>query len=396
MSEPFSLETNPSAVRSGRWFRRGANIIVVPEGPSRRGIVHASEREIIGEEAEMSRTLTAQELIDPRIDVHAQKSLLRLSKSGTAEQIDALEMFQAVKSGTLAGIYIENQQVPAQRARQLGLGWWELIPAGKDSALIREPGSPPLIVFRDRLRSDPSGLDRALRQAWSETRVQPQSSPRLLALTDVPLALSWARQGLRAVEHLIALIQGGKLAPESTVFAEALAVHFKIRNVLALRGRSSHPQAQAAMQRLNHIRIIYRRINEALPKSQELFRDAPSNFTQIFPTLTPATPAFVTAGKIVFTSHFKPSNPAIHEGYGPPARAAMVLHMFVVIFDQLSSRADIHISEFAPAYDQQTSDQAIHNPSSYAAFGQHTCYGLDTRFGAATRHIQVPPSPGCL
>ena len=86
----------------------------------------------------------------------------------------AREMFDAVKEERLAGIYIENQLVPAKRARQLGTWWWQLIPKGEDAALVLDAADPlagaPLIAFRNGVRPMPALLDAALRKAFASFR----------------------------------------------------------------------------------------------------------------------------------------------------------------------------------------------------------------------------------
>ena len=363
--------------------------------------------EPIRDEFETATTaITPYTVIDSRIDVHAQYALLRMNKRGGAEQVDAIEMLSAVKGGRLAGIYKENQAVPAKLAQRQGKGWWQLIQAGEDAAAVRDvdPNAPPLIVFRDKVRSDGSRLDPALRKAWAAARggnvvvgVPPKLSPRELALTDRPLALSWARQGLRAVEHLESLLRGKGGAPsaQSVTWARALAIHFKIANVLSLVGRQNTPEHRAALQRLAHIRDTYKLVI-MLMQGDGRYLNAPPNFAQIFSNIRGSEPAYAFhKGGVFFTHNYKPSDLATGQGFGPPARAAMVLHEFVHVADGRSGEAAIHISEFLPEYDQQNADQAMHNPSGYAAFGQHACYGTDTRFGAGAPHVQQPPAPAC-
>ncbi|HLM58287.1 MAG TPA: hypothetical protein VK422_19445 [Pyrinomonadaceae bacterium] len=368
-------------------------------------------REPVSEEFETTSTaITPYSVIDSRIDVHAQYALLRMNKRGGAEQVDAIDMLTAVKAQPqrLAGIYKEDQAVPAKLAQRQGKGWWQLIPAGQDAAAVRDvdPNALPLIVFRDKVRSDASRLDPALRKAWAAARggtvvigAPPKLSPRELALTDRPLALSWARQGLRAVEHLESLLRGTGGAPtaQSVTWARALTTHFKIANVITLAGRRNTPEHRAALQRLVHIRDTYKLVI-MLMQGDGRYQNAPPNFAQIFRNMSGGEPAYAFhKGGVFFTHNYKPSDLATGEGYGPPARAAMVLHEFVHVADGRSGEAAIHISEFDPRYDQQNADQAMHNPSGYAAFGQHACYGADTRFGAgaAVRHVQQPPAPAC-
>jgi hypothetical protein len=70
-------------------------------------------------------------------------------------------------------------------------------------------------------------------------------------------------------------------------------------------------------------------------------------------------------------------------GYGPLGRAAMVLHETVHSVD---NTATVDYYEHGPQYSKSgitvRADQAIHNPSSFVAFGQHVFYCQDERFGA--------------
>ena len=84
-------------------------------------------------------------------------------------------------------------------------------------------------------------------------------------------------------------------------------------------------------------------------------------------------------------------------------RAASVLHESVHVIDKLSGSSATHIPEWYVTeetahalglphqpdnphldtrYDLMTTSNALHNPSSYAAFAQHVAIGTDTRFGA--------------
>src|SRR5215207_6399746 len=144
----------------GRWVRRGGSIVLLPpDGDS---------GEVQGEvSTPVPVTATQAGVSDGRIDVFAQYALLRMAKSpDPGARADASAMLGAVKSGTLAGIYKEDEQIPALRARRVGTSWWLVIPKGEDAAVLREPGAAPLIVFRDSARSDASRLDPALRKAW--------------------------------------------------------------------------------------------------------------------------------------------------------------------------------------------------------------------------------------
>ena len=132
-------------------------------------------------------TYTTRDVIDQRISVPAQHSLVRLSKNPVTSA-DAVGLLEAVKAGRLGGIFCVNWQKPAQRAIRLGKSWWTVIPPGEDAVLMLDPGNPtngqPLIAFRRELDPrpkqgcgrlpnekllppSPSRLDAALRKAWS-------------------------------------------------------------------------------------------------------------------------------------------------------------------------------------------------------------------------------------
>jgi hypothetical protein len=103
------------------------------------------------------------------IDVFAQKAIVRLSRNHLTSP-DAHTMLDAVKSRELRGIFIENQKVPALRAQKLGTWYGKLIPTGEDAVIVPAPtGStePPLIAFRDSVKTNATRLDAALLKAWS-------------------------------------------------------------------------------------------------------------------------------------------------------------------------------------------------------------------------------------
>lgn len=134
--------------------------------------------EIMAGEFELEQEYTAQDVIHPNIDVHAQYAIQRMLKSpDPAARADGAQMLAAVKSGLLDGIYKEDQQVPAMWARKGGLSWWQLIPPGQDASRIIITSNDPenkevirLIVFRNSVRSNPQRLDPALRQSWQKMK----------------------------------------------------------------------------------------------------------------------------------------------------------------------------------------------------------------------------------
>ena len=152
--------------RGGVWYRRGGMIVVLPAS-SRRGSTEQEANFVA--ETEVGLSYTACDFIDSRIDVSAQRALLRLVDGDAPSRRDGLAMFAAVKGQRLAGIYQQDQKVPALRAQKLGKGWWQLIPAGAGAICVRQPtGELPLIVFQKGLASDVPRLAVALRTAWRQ------------------------------------------------------------------------------------------------------------------------------------------------------------------------------------------------------------------------------------
>ncbi|WP_046246523.1 hypothetical protein [Hymenobacter terrenus] len=119
-------------------------------------------------------------VIHPHIDVFAQYALQRLlSSDSLGERIDAQAMLTAVRSKSptlrINGIYKEDEREPALWAQKRGQGWWTLIgknPQVQSAVLVWTDSPVPtgdfqyLIIFRDRVRSNPALLDPALRRAW--------------------------------------------------------------------------------------------------------------------------------------------------------------------------------------------------------------------------------------
>lgn len=188
----------------GRWVRRHGSIVLLPQD---------DDAELQGElSTPVPVTATQAGVIDPRIDVFAQKALLRMANGpDPAARADASAMLGAVKSGTLAGIYKEDEQVPALRARRQGKTWWTVIPKGEDAAVLREPGQPPLIVFRDGVRSDASRLDPALRKAW---RAEAARSEPIVLIPHAASGYLWSIRGGAAAHAALAAPETGEMEQE--------------------------------------------------------------------------------------------------------------------------------------------------------------------------------------
>ncbi|HYO62743.1 MAG TPA: hypothetical protein VER08_03720 [Pyrinomonadaceae bacterium] len=139
------------------------------------------------------RPLSYAEVRSENIDVAAQQALLRMSQAAPAAA-DAVGLARAVATGTLAGIYRENQRAPALRAQRMNRGWWQVIPPSEEAAVLLEASAPlaapPMIVFRNRVASNPTGLDAVLRKAWGTFRA--------LVAGDIELCSEGGRAGLAA------------------------------------------------------------------------------------------------------------------------------------------------------------------------------------------------------
>jgi len=112
---------------------------------------------------------TTQDVIDERIDVYAQKALLKMFSNGGNEAAAASSMLYAVKCGQLNGIYLPNQRVPALRAQKYG-GYWTIFQDTDDNSKCykktSKPNQKPIIVFRERIKNDRQTMSRALSEAW--------------------------------------------------------------------------------------------------------------------------------------------------------------------------------------------------------------------------------------
>lgn len=122
---------------------------------------------------------TTEDVIDQRIDVDAQYSLIRMFGAGLLPAVEASAMLSAIKDEQLGGIYQIDRKIPALRAREdLGTDWWKIIPSGVDAICWRQPpGKLPLIVYRKGVPAYPERLDAALSSAWNQCRI-PSAPPR--------------------------------------------------------------------------------------------------------------------------------------------------------------------------------------------------------------------------
>src|SRR5688572_25083176 len=99
-------------------------------------------------------TYSTKDVIDNRISVPAQHSLVRLSKNPSTSAA-AVGMLEEIKAGRLVGIYCVNWKKAAERALRFGKSWWTVIPREEDAVLMLDldnlSSGMPLIAFRREL-----------------------------------------------------------------------------------------------------------------------------------------------------------------------------------------------------------------------------------------------------
>jgi hypothetical protein len=156
------------------WYRQGRSIVVLP---GRNGGGAEVSQELAAGDREVGASYTQCDFIDSRIDVAAQRALFQMLRRDAPSRSASLGLFAAVKAGRLVGLYQEDQQVPALRARRMGIGWWQVIPSGQRAVCLSQPSTePPIIIFKKSLASDVNVLSDALLQAWPSCGL-PQLAP---------------------------------------------------------------------------------------------------------------------------------------------------------------------------------------------------------------------------
>ncbi|MVN75093.1 hypothetical protein GO988_02010 [Hymenobacter sp. HMF4947] len=194
-------------------------------------------------------------------------------------------------------------------------------------------------------------------------------------------AAQWLAQAQQQVVAYTAALNGGPaFGFNQTVFEQALATHFHLAPTLP------------TPQRLQYLTAINQTMSAIWPKwdaSQTLFKartDAEATADGGTKNGKPVR-AYFTGVFIGFSENFVRDT-------GPYCQAAVLVHETVHAVDAVSGEPNNHIPEWfelprpktgdAPPkyYAEQTQDEALHNPSSYAAFAQHIFYGEDRRYGA--------------
>jgi hypothetical protein len=117
---------------------------------------------------ELPRPLLESEVINDRIDVHAQRAIVRLSKGSFEQRVMSRFLLRGVQYGALGGIYKVDTQVPALRGQRIGKGWWTLLD-GRPAGCLKEPADEkPILIFGKSVATQPSVLDPALMTALDE------------------------------------------------------------------------------------------------------------------------------------------------------------------------------------------------------------------------------------
>jgi hypothetical protein len=117
---------------------------------------------------------TPKDVIRPDIDVQVQYALFRmLKRPAPAWRRQASILLSAVHSGTIKGIYQEDQQVPALRAQQVGKWWKQIIPSYAGATCMKEPaGQAPIIVVRKGTPASKEEYDAWLTIAWDDCGIE--------------------------------------------------------------------------------------------------------------------------------------------------------------------------------------------------------------------------------
>jgi hypothetical protein len=246
-----------------------------------------------------------------------------------------------------------------------------------------------------RKPSEPTDQVKIANDFLASSRLQGDAelTPRELAISDKPLAAAWLTQGLAAAQHLYDLLRSAPATSgtaRSQMFATACEAHFKIQGILQLARDPESAASRRARDRLKLIRDTFQLMLTLFPIDNRL-RNGRVEYG--------GAPAYAYWNGAIFFTRFYRTYDANRAngrdiGYGRTARAAMLIHEYVHVVNRQSGQHDI--PEWDARYHGLPPERAIHNPSSYSAFAQHVCYGLDTSYGAGHRNIDRPIRHSCV
>jgi hypothetical protein len=235
----------------------------------------------------------------------------------------------------------------------------------------------------------------------TQSNVSAQTSvTNALALSDRPIAVQWAKQGLRAAKHLQRVLRGTPVlpadAPLDTIFKTALKDHFKT-DITGVK-----PLTQAAQKALVFVNVIHDMYTMFLTmvQSDTRFRNSRPDVATVWPTMA-GIPAYEASNLIWFTPEYRPPDPPTtvpRRGVGLPNRVAIILHEFIHLIDPRSGEPAIHISEYWDEWATQSQANRLHNPSAYNVFASTVCYGTGSpMFGLGPpRFVNTLPAAKCL
>lgn len=203
-----------------------------------------------------------------------------------------------------------------------------------------------------------------------------------LARLDVPLATSKVRAALAAITALQLARRTG--TPPAALTMAALRTHFRL---------------SASGPRVGNVRAVTDAdlvtISTRYTQLIGLYGAAATRFRTGAPVNGIETPAEAPLGGPITLG---PAFTNVQNNFGDPtgqpiglnSRVAILIHEGVHVFDGQSGAANAHISEFEPAYDTQSSELSLHNPSSFAGFAAHIVNGSDPspRFGLGAAQAQ--------
>jgi len=195
-----------------------------------------------------------------------------------------------------------------------------------------------------------------------------------LARTDVPTAVGKIVQSLLVLNLLRA---GGLPSSVAPLVDDALRVHFRLLPPGAAGDGIRRARTTADLDR---IITTFTDLAAVLNGSAATFEDG-------IPVNGIKTPAESNTGSrlVRFGPFFRDFDAPFGTRIGPQSRAAILIHEGTHSVDRTgrSAARDVHISEFEPAYDTQTADRSVLNPSSYASFAAHIANNGDPspRFG---------------
>lgn len=143
------------------------------------------------------------DVIDHRIDVAAQRAILRMRSRAP---VCAYELLYWVKSNQLRGFVGDDLKMAADHAKELGTVRWELVPRGQDAKVVPGAGgSLPLAVYKAGARKSRSRMDAAANLVHKQAAkiVKKGSTPWmkkkqvLIYATNDSWNVRWAKQFLK-------------------------------------------------------------------------------------------------------------------------------------------------------------------------------------------------------